>query len=111
MKHPVEKPAGDGVARKEADTRRRQQEERRPEERDGVVDSEPERGDRQTRRGGRRTPSKAAGDESEEAQGWDAAEAVEDEGVGDVERAGDEQAEGESFGEAAQASCQSCGRL
>jgi hypothetical protein len=40
-------------------------------------------------------------DESEEARCGYSAEAVEDEGVGDVERAGDEQAEQESFGEAA----------
>ena len=88
----VEKTARDGVARKEAKTHCGDEEERRPEERDGVVDGKPKR------RHGRPTvesghPEKTTGNEPEEASSGHTAEAVEDERVGDVERAGDEQTE------------------
>lgn len=96
----VDEAAEDWTAREKRDARGCEQKQSCPEERDGVVDGETERRECEpVVEGG--DSDKAGGDELQETLRRNAAKAVEDEGVGDVECAGDEQAEAESFGEAA----------
>ena len=103
----IDETAGDGVAGEEREARSGDEKERGPEERDGVVDGETECGHPQAAvQCG--DAQEAARYEAKKACGRDAAETVEDEGVGDVERAGDEEAEEERFEETASVHCRDC---